>query len=740
MDSTDLNEGSGLDNDERTYFVSALNADSYTSLFESLLDVASLTTGHHGVGLWWCERKRNGFTFKGGRFLEDEHAQRNSFIGYEKVEAWGLISSKDPVGLSDAILLPDRSVPQLKCLAVRIRYYNRTTGFLVLFPERQFKKWSDEDHNNLRVLGLQLSSLCANFERHSKLSELLELVRTMSEANSKWDVNDLALLRGGKIVRSDRAVVRRVDLQNGHLNYDRAEPKAASPFDLSQGEGVTGQALRDQRIYRLDDVTTDEWSPIFRQLWPQLPPTRSELAVPILLKKQRVLNEGGPDHVDKPFGVLNFESTAKAAFSTLDEYCADVIAERVARVSERIEFDSKLDKLRRAAQDISTKRDWDAIVDTLLEQIQNSLGYEFVSLSIVDQDNQLIQCVRARGISRAHAFCKEARHDLNSNHVQADVYKRKKTRVPLPEDHTLSAISQKFELQRFIRVFIPMIVPSRNEVIGTVTAGYDRTYRPYIYERDVLLLKTLVAFATNAMEAWQRGEIDTICHEMNAPLSSVRGNLEWLRTRRSVLPEETIDRVLEDTEGDANLVYYQMQQLEYVLGGSVGDVANQPLNVERVKLFGDIISKQINQLKPLVRDKHLDPKRITYEGVQKVDELYIDKGKISQVFFNLFVNAIKYAKDADTFRILIDADSDRENYVVKFCDWGIGVPAGLEEKIFQDRYRGPAPSGKTIKGSGLGLTIARKLMKEHGGDIVLEQNSEPTIFHVMFPKRLRRRS
>jgi len=157
-------------------------------------------------------------------------------------------------------------------------------------------------------------------------------------------------------------------------------------------------------------------------------------------------------------------------------------------------------------------------------------------------------------------------------------------------------------------------------------------------------------------------------------------------------------------------------------------------------LFGDIISPIMNQLKPMVRDAKLDPKRIRYEGAQNVDELYLDKSKISQVIYNLFANAVKYAKNAETFQILIDAEVSRSNYIVKFCDWGIGIPKGLEEKIFQDRFRGPSPPEKTIKGSGLGLTIARKLMREHGGDIVLAQNSDPTIFHLKFPKRLRRPS
>jgi signal transduction histidine kinase len=239
------------------------------------------------------------------------------------------------------------------------------------------------------------------------------------------------------------------------------------------------------------------------------------------------------------------------------------------------------------------------------------------------------------------------------------------------------------------------------------------------------------------MEFWERGNTDRVSHEMNAPLNAVRANLEGLRKRWRLLSDDEIDQDLEDMETDTNLLYYQVQQLEYILGGRVAEAAKQPLQLESVRLFGDIIFKTITQLKMLVRDKKLDPGKITYvQGdIHKIPNINVDKIKISQVIFNLFMNAVKYADSPETFKISIGAEDQSEHYVIKFCDWGVGVPEGLEEKIFEDRFRAPFVHG--VRGSGLGLTIARQLMREHGGDLFLKHRKNPTEFHLVFPKQLR---
>lgn len=729
----------GLPDLQLEQFLSLISADSLESILHELVRCTRSWVSAGRCALWWLDLNRVGFRLASVGGEEPKPAEANAaFLPYASAADLGLLAAEEPKELPADCEPRAPGFDMASALAARVHYDDRTTGILVVFPEQSPHSWPGDARRRLRTISLHGAILCRNFERRERLTRLVVFLQEMSEATVDYRLYDMVLSGARSLLGCDRAVIRRVNLQNGHLDYVRSSPNVANGFPLGPGEGVTGRALRERRTYRIEDVTAPEWADVYRQLWTNLPQARSELAVPILLRKARVIAGTSKGLVDKPFGVLNFESPTVAAFSKLEEDCAEIVAQRMAPVMERLEFDKKLDKLRNAAQALAMKRDWDSIVDMLLKGIRDSLGYEFVSLSIVEDSH--IRCVRVIGIDEAdkEEFRKRAVHDIDSDHVQAQVVRYRRTEVPPPDEPSLNAITERFGLDRLIRVFVPMIVHSRNEVIGTISAGYDRAYREHIYQRDVQLLKVLVAFGTNAMEAWRRGTIDRVSHEMNAPLTAVRGNLSRLLRKRKMLTEDQIERALEDMETDTEVLYYQMQQLEYVLGVSVTEAIKQPLRIKPVLLFRDIIFKTINQLNPLVRERGLDPRKIFYEldDVYKVKQINVDKSKISQVVFNLFMNAVKYAESPETFQIRIGAAERRDHYVIKFCDWGIGIPEGLEEKIFQERFRAREAREKNIMGTGLGLTISRQLMREHGGDLVLKNRRKPTEFHMIIPKHV----
>jgi len=329
---------------------------------------------------------------------------------------------------------------------------------------------------------------------------------------------------------------------------------------------------------------------------------------------------------------------------------------------------------------------------------------------------------------------------LAGDGIEADIVRDAHIDVPMPDDPRLNwDVEKHFGLNNLARVFVPLQAPLRNEVLGTICAGYNRTTRQFIYERDVQTLKRLADFALVNLQSRRVGVIDRISHEINAPLAAVRNNLSRLIRRGNTLSRDRTERIFEDMVTDIELVHYQILQLEQALGGRGSPTVRRPLNVETVLLFRDIIFKTINQLRGMVSDKGLDPGRVTYEpeDVYKVGALSADKSRISQVIFNLFVNAVKYSRNAETFRIHIGAEERPHYYVIKFSDWGIGVPDGWEEKIFDEGVRAPVALAQNVAGSGLGLTIARRLMREHQGELILSNKSNPTQFEVIIPKQLR---
>jgi signal transduction histidine kinase len=92
-----------------------------------------------------------------------------------------------------------------------------------------------------------------------------------------------------------------------------------------------------------------------------------------------------------------------------------------------------------------------------------------------------------------------------------------------------------------------------------------------------------------------------------------------------------------------------------------------------------------------------------------------DRDAISQVLVNLLSNAEKYGGEKK--QIDLTAERNGNTVAIKVMDRGAGVPAGCEEKIFEQFFRAHDSLSSGIQGSGLGLTLARQIARAHGGDV-----------------------
>jgi PAS domain S-box-containing protein len=108
-----------------------------------------------------------------------------------------------------------------------------------------------------------------------------------------------------------------------------------------------------------------------------------------------------------------------------------------------------------------------------------------------------------------------------------------------------------------------------------------------------------------------------------------------------------------------------------------------------------------------------------------------DKGRIEQVLINLINNAIKYSKARD--KILITLSADESNVEVGVKDFGYGIRAEHQKKIFERFYRIDTASRKR-RGLGIGLFIASTIVKVHGGKIWVEsEEGKGSTFYFTLP-------
>ena len=87
---------------------------------------------------------------------------------------------------------------------------------------------------------------------------------------------------------------------------------------------------------------------------------------------------------------------------------------------------------------------------------------------------------------------------------------------------------------------------------------------------------------------------------------------------------------------------------------------------------------------------------------------------LRRVFTNLIENALHYGREA-----LVSLSVGPDAVEVTVADRGPGIPPALREQVFAPFYRADAARGRHLGGTGLGLTVARSIVRGHGGDIEL---------------------
>jgi signal transduction histidine kinase len=113
----------------------------------------------------------------------------------------------------------------------------------------------------------------------------------------------------------------------------------------------------------------------------------------------------------------------------------------------------------------------------------------------------------------------------------------------------------------------------------------------------------------------------------------------------------------------------------------------------------------------------------------------IDRNAMKLAINNLLDNAAKFSSEDSEIRIFHEKQENK--LMIKIMDDGIGVPKNEQAKIFEKFYRGRSAQNHSITGTGLGLTIVKKIIEDHGGEILVE--SEPgrgSAFTILLPIRI----
>lgn len=227
--------------------------------------------------------------------------------------------------------------------------------------------------------------------------------------------------------------------------------------------------------------------------------------------------------------------------------------------------------------------------------------------------------------------------------------------------------------------------------------------------------------ANRSLEEIDRRKTDflnTVAHDLRTPLTSIRSYSDLLlrygeRSKKNrdeyaeIIKKESIrlsnliDNFLDISKIEAGLVDYNREEFDI-----------KELIDDFVKLFqGEGEAYQIT---------------INCEVAKDLSRIYGDKERLGQVFSNLLSNSIKFTQPEGSIKIKASNIAINENgatvpYIqISVSDTGVGIPQESLGKIFEKFVQISHRDFKSTRGTGLGLTIAKKIIEQHGGKIEVE--------------------
>ncbi|MHB1416503.1 MAG: sensor histidine kinase [Chloroflexota bacterium] len=218
----------------------------------------------------------------------------------------------------------------------------------------------------------------------------------------------------------------------------------------------------------------------------------------------------------------------------------------------------------------------------------------------------------------------------------------------------------------------------------------------------------------------QRRFVADASHELRAPLTTIRGNLEFVRRSRA-LPPELRDEALADALSEAERMARLVGDLLALARADTG----QALDMQPVQL-GEVVRDVYGELMP--RAGHV---RLQLDGTGEAT-VWGDRDRLKQVVLILADNALKYTPAGG--RVTVSVRQEQGIARLQVADSGIGIGAEDLPHLFERFYRADKARARDGGGTGLGLAIASAIVERHNGSI--EVRSTPgtgSTFMVSLP-------
>jgi signal transduction histidine kinase/ActR/RegA family two-component response regulator len=524
-------------------------------------------------------------------------------------------------------------------------------------------------------------------------------------------------LRDGEVFRFSRFA--------GEITQEFRAYVDAHPITMDRSSSV-GRSAVDQRTHTIDDVLDD---PDYNRMDLQrLGGFRSLLSTPLILEDEvvGVLSMFHPKvrHFDIHDRQLLEEFAVQAAIVLRQVQLMQVLESRGAELASKV---AQLEALREVGETVSSSLDLDEVLDLIVTNAVRLTETDGGSIMEFDEEEQAFHVRTAYGSSDTMlAQLRAVTISRDSTLVGRTALGRAPLMVP-----DLGSVPLDPHLEILFRngwrsvLAAPML--RGDLLVGVIVI---RRRRPGTFSSETVeLLETLasqsalailnarlfreLATKTAELEVASRHKSEflaSMSHELRTPLNAVIGFSEVLLDRMFGELNDRQEDYLHDIRSSGRHLLELLNEILDLSKVEAGQMALEPtmFSVPSALEYGLALVRERAAAHAITL--HLE----VGEGVGVIEA---DELKFKQVLLNLLSNAVKFTPDGGS--VTLAATRSEDTLTMTVTDTGVGVPVEDRERIFESFQQGGRGAPKE-EGTGLGLTLSRRIVELFGGRLWLE--------------------
>lgn len=358
---------------------------------------------------------------------------------------------------------------------------------------------------------------------------------------------------------------------------------------------------------------------------------------------------------------------------------------------------------------VLTKKQLDSLSKLPLSNDSLTMAFENVLTKLINKDNSL----QAELVKKEQIMMDENRiisdqlrivlSSLEKQILQKSYAKINESKVAI--DNTIQTIAWVGAITFCLLIIFAYIIIRDL----TINQNYRSQLESLNAEKEDLLRSKMMLLAT-------------VTHDIQTPLGSVIGFSDLLKNTE-INPKQK--QYLDNIKHSSNYILKLVNDLV-----DFSKLENDRITIEKVSFnFKDLIESTCKPLEPNAENKSVE---LHWDVEDSLDDNFVsDPYRLKQILTNLISNAIKFTQEGS---VEVMAKIEGQEIIVSVIDTGIGIAKNKQKAVFKEFTQAHAGIEKKFGGTGLGLTIAKKMLQLLDGKITLDsEEGKGSIFTITIP-------